>query len=159
MQDSQRAVHSDSVVEEHRPARLTWWTEARMQSLATGLGAAAVLVVARLLSPDLSGYGTHQHFFLLPCLLRWAIGLPCPFCGMTTAFALMADGHVAAAFGAHVLGPPAYLVTWGILLAGIAGLVRNRMPLPRWLLSPSGGRVIIVILLVGWAINLVRWLD
>ncbi len=156
MQDSHRAVHSDSVVEQHRPARLTWWTEARKQSLATALGAAAVLLVARLLSPDPSGYGTHQHFFLLPCLLRWATGLPCPFCGMTTAFALMADGHVAAAFGAHVLGPLGYVVTWGILLAGLAGLVRNRMPLPRRLFSEASGRVIIVVLLVGWVVNLVR---
>ncbi len=158
MQDSHRAVHSDSVVEQHRPARPTWWTEARKQSLGIGLGAAAVLVVARLLSPDLSGYGTHQHFFLLPCLLRWGTGLPCPFCGMTTAFALMADGHVAAAFDVHVLGPLAYLVTWGILLAGIAGLVRNQMPLPRGLFSEAGGRVILVVLLGGWVINLVRWL-
>ena len=118
------------------------------------LGALAVLIVARLLTPEAGGYGTHEHLFLLPCLFRWLTGLPCPFCGMTTVFALMAEGRVGAALNIHILGPAAYLATWAVLLAAIVGLVRGRMPLPRGLFLERGGRVMLIILLVGWAVNL-----
>ncbi len=112
-----------------------------------------MLIVARLLTPEAGGYGTHEQLFLLPCLFRWLTGLPCPFCGMTTAFALIADGRVVAAFNIHILGPAAYLATWAVLVAAIVGLVRDGMLLPRWLFSEQGGRVMLVILLVGWAVN------
>ncbi len=135
---------------------LQWWSEARLGALRTILGAAAVLVAARLLTPDPTGYGTHEQMFLLPCIFRWVTGLSCPFCGMTTAFALMARGEVAAAFGIHALGPPAYLVAWGVLLAGVVGLVRNRRALPRWLFGQRAGRVILFIILLGWVVNLTR---
>ena len=82
--------------------------------------------------------------------------MPCPFCGMTTAFALMAEGRVSEAFASHVLGPPGYLVAWLVLVAGLVGLVRGRPPLPRWLFAQVAGRVIMAIVLAGWAVNLVR---
>jgi len=135
---------------------LQWWSEARLGALLTILGAAAVLVTARLLTPDPTGYGTHEHVFLLPCVFRWLTGLPCPFCGMTTAFALMARGEIAATFGIHVLGPVAYVVTWGILSAGVVGLVRDRRALPQWLFGQRAGRVILLIILLGWVANIAR---
>ncbi len=119
-------------------------------------GAGAILMAAHLLLPDSSGYGTHEQMFLLPCIFRWVTGLPCPFCGMTTAFALLARGEWAAAFGIHVLGPVAYVFTWGVLLAGGVGLVRNRRALPQWLFGQRGGRVILLIILLGWVANLAR---
>lgn len=136
-----------------------WWTKLRGESLVIALGAGLVLLVARLLTPDATGHGTHEHLFLLPCIFRWATGLPCPFCGMTTAFTLMADGQVLSAFESHVLGPVAYLATWGVLGGGITGLVGNRRPLHRWLFSQQGGRVLLFILLLGWAVNLGRALS
>ena len=135
---------------------LQWWSEARLGALLTILGAATVLIAARLLTPDPTGYGTHEHMFLLPCVFHWVTGLPCPFCGMTTACALMARGEIAAAFGAHILGPPGYLAIWGMLLAGGVGLVRNRPVLPRWLRGQRAGRVILLIILLGWVVNLTR---
>ena len=129
---------------------------ARVAALLVMGGAGAILIAAHLLLPDPTGYGTHEQMFLLPCIFRWATGLPCPFCGMTTAFALMARGEWAGAFGIHVLGPAAYLVTWGILLAGLVGLVRNRRALPQWLFGQRAGRVILLIILLGWAVNLGR---
>ncbi len=134
----------------------SWWSAVRRESLLTAVGAAAILVAAGLLTPDSSGHGTHEHLFLLPCIFRWVTGLPCPFCGMTTAFALMAQGDVGAAFRIHVLGPLAYLATWTMLLAAVIGLVRDRAPLPRWLFGEQGGRLILFLLLLGWAVNLAR---
>jgi len=129
---------------------------ARVAALLMMGGAGAILIAAHLLLPDPTGYGTHEQMFLLPCIFRWATGLPCPFCGMTTAFALLAQGEWAAAFGIHVLGPAAYLVTWGVLLAGVVGLVRNRAALPQWLSGQRAGRVILLIILLGWVVNLAR---
>jgi len=155
---SERAAQPDEFLTEEPSAGDRWWTPARTESLLWALGAGAVLAVARLLTPEAGGYGTHEHLFLLPCIFRWATGLPCPFCGMTTAFALMAHGRVGAAFAIHVLGPAAYLTTWAALGAAIVGLVRNRMLLPRWPFSQTGGRVILTVLLLGWAVNLMRLL-
>ena len=129
---------------------------ARVAALLMMGGAGAILIVAHLLLPDPTGYGTHEQMFILPCIFRWATGLPCPFCGMTTAFALMARGEWAAAFGIHVLGPAAYLVVGGVLLAGVIGLLRNRRALPQWLFGQRAGRVILLIILLGWAVNLGR---
>lgn len=129
---------------------------ARVAALLIMGGAGAILMAAHLLLPDSSGYGTHEQMFLLPCIFRWVTGLPCPFCGMTTAFALLARGEWAAAFGIHVLGPVAYVFTWGVLLAGGVGLVRNRRALPQWLFGQRGGRVILLIILLGWVANLAR---
>ena len=129
---------------------------ARVEALLMMVGAGAILAAARLLTPDPSGYGTHEHIFLLPCVFRSVTGLPCPFCGMTTAFALMARGQWAAAFGIHALSPAAYLLTWGVMLAGAVGLVRNRRAVPQWLFGQRAGRVILFIILLGWVANLAR---
>jgi len=159
---AEEAVTSDSRGGYERPLSATdalgrgILSPVRVAALLVIGGAGAILIAAHLLLPDPTGYGTHEQMFLLPCIFRWATGLPCPFCGMTTAFALMARGKVAAAFGIHVLGPAAYLVTWGVLLAGVIGLVRNRRALPQWLFSQRAGPVILLIILLGWAVNLGR---
>jgi hypothetical protein len=51
-----------------------------------------------LLDPDPRGFGTHEQLGLRPCLTAWLVHVPCPFCGMTTAFSQMAHGHVVEAF-------------------------------------------------------------
>ena len=142
----------------YRRSRQRRWTERRRESAAALLGTAAVLAVARALNPDVSGYGTHEQLLLLPCLFRLLTGLACPFCGMTTSFALMADGAVRAAWTAHVLGPPAYVATWTVLLAGLVGLTRDSRPLPQWLWSQLIGRILLLAVLAAWVANLARQL-
>ncbi len=136
----------------------SWWSKERREAVGAIFGASTILVVAKLLSPDPSGYGTHEHLFLLPCMFKMLTGLPCPFCGMTTAFAYLAEGAVGPALVAHILGPVAYLATWAILVAGIIGVARDRRPLPQWMFSQWAGRTMLLILLGGWVVNLVRFL-
>jgi hypothetical protein len=68
------------------------------------------------------------------CLLR-RLGLPCPGCGMTRAFAHLAKGEWRAALAAHPLAPvlAAEVVlgwlAWGLHVAG------RRMP---WRVWPAG---------------------
>lgn len=144
--EARRRTHDDA---ELAPARGN-----RLEAVAVLVIAAIVLAIAWMLQPSPDGWGTHEQLFLIPCAFRWLTGLPCPMCGMTTAFALMARGEVLAALGAHVLGPLLYAATW--LLAGNAAVafVRGRPPLPRWLSGAQGARGMLVVIAVGWAANL-----
>ncbi len=88
-----------------------------------GAGAAgvcsAVLGVAAVLTPDPSGVGTHSQAGLPACPWIAFMDLPCPTCGMTTAFAHAADGNLLAAFHAQPLGGMLALATAAGLLIGL----------------------------------------
>lgn len=118
--------------------------------------AAVILVVAWLLSPDPDGYGTHRKLLVLPCIFRTITGLPCPFCGMTTAFTFMARLQVAQAFDAHVLGPLVYLLTWAAGLRGVYALARGLPLVPAWMGGLRGTTVFLIVVGAGWIINIIR---
>lgn len=125
----------------------------RLEAAGILLVVIVVLGLSWWLTPSEAGHGTHRQLLLIPCGFHWLISLPCPMCGMTTAFALIARGEVLAAFGAHVTGPALFLAT---VVAGVrAGyaLVLGVRPLPRWALSATAARWFIALLLVGWGIN------
>ncbi|MDH5672554.1 MAG: DUF2752 domain-containing protein [Myxococcales bacterium] len=83
----------------------------RLLWAALALAAVAVLAVARALSPDPSGLGTHTQLGLPGCGFLALTSLPCPGCGLTTSFAHMAQSHFAAAFAAHAVGPLLFALT------------------------------------------------
>jgi len=70
------------------------------------------------------------------CPFRLMTGVPCPGCGLTRAFCLMAHGHFAEATHYHALAPVvlAYLLfLWGYKLIEV---VRGRPPqLPTYTIS------------------------
>jgi len=90
------------------------------------------MLLAAWLSPDPSGMGTHQQLGFPPCGLVIASGIPCPTCGMTTAFAWVARGHIGAAFAAQPFGAMLALAT--ALTAGLAlaALVTGRAWRVNW---------------------------
>lgn len=68
----------------------------------------ALLLTARSLTPSASGVGTHLALGLPPCgFLAWS-GLPCPTCGLTTAFAHLARGELLHSLAANPLGLPLF---------------------------------------------------
>lgn len=72
-----------------------------------GLVAAAcagVLSIAVYLTPSPTGMGTHEALGLPPCSFVLNAGLPCPTCGMTTAFSNVVRGRLWAAFLAQPAG-------------------------------------------------------
>lgn len=79
-------------------ARRRWI--AGLLALATG----TLLVVAAWLSPSGAGHGTHLQLGLPPCGWVVGMGIPCPSCGMTTAFAHAADGDLLGAMRAQPAG-------------------------------------------------------
>ncbi|MDZ4755226.1 MAG: DUF2752 domain-containing protein [Phycisphaerae bacterium] len=76
----------------------------RSAALIVFVGAIALLAMAAWLSPDRSGLGTHHQLGLPPCNWVTAAGVPCPTCGMTTAFAAAADGDLLASLRAQPFG-------------------------------------------------------
>ena len=69
-----------------------------MVAAAVALAAAGPLVLAAWLEPAAAGLGTHEQLGLPACGWVAAAGIPCPSCGMTTAFAHAARGDLLGSF-------------------------------------------------------------
>ncbi|MEZ6113180.1 MAG: DUF2752 domain-containing protein [Pirellulaceae bacterium] len=82
--------------------RLPWYLRAVL--VVGGATAVTLLVTAWMLRADSRGYGTHQQLGLPPCTFQQLFDMRCPSCGMTTSWALITRGQVAAAFQANVGG-------------------------------------------------------
>ena len=128
----------------------------RLASAGFLAGAAGVLALSFVLVPSPTGHGTHHQLAMPPCLLHLLTRIPCPLCGMTTAFAHMARGHVMAAWGCHVLGPMAYLATWLAAIFAARGLVFGAPLIPRFALSARFGVGLLVVVIGGWVVNIWR---
>jgi hypothetical protein len=76
--------------------------------VAAALG--ATLLVSLWLRPDPRGLGTHEQILIWPCNFHLLTAMPCPFCGMTTAFAHMARGQLHEAVMAQPMGALGFLV-------------------------------------------------
>lgn len=76
----------------------------RVVAAVIWVGATALLGLASWLTPSSTGMGTHTQLNLPQCGWIMAFDLPCPTCGMTTAFAHAAHGNLAASFIAQPMG-------------------------------------------------------
>ena len=98
----------------------------RLAHLAVAAGLAATLAFAWLLTPDPRGVGTHEQLLLLPCNFYRLTELPCPFCGMTTAFAHMARGQALEALSAQPAGALGFVVCLLSLVIVTAAAITGR---------------------------------
>ncbi|MCY3006648.1 MAG: DUF2752 domain-containing protein [Planctomycetota bacterium] len=117
----------------------------------------SVLGVAAWLVPEPSGLGTHQQLGLPACTSVSILGIRCPACGMTTSWALMAEGRVPEAIRANLGGSLLFIVAacsvpW---LVGILWTSSCRLRDQWGLFALSGSLVSMAIALVLWAWNLV----
>ncbi len=76
----------------------------RRAALIVAIACFALLAVAATLSPAGAGHGTHRQLGLPPCGWVAGFGIPCPTCGMTTAFASAADGDLVSSFLTQPMG-------------------------------------------------------
>lgn len=119
----------------YRLIRSTNWVRAVL--ILMSIGFTFVLGVALWLNPyDEQGnprkMETHRQLGLPQCSFVTMTGKPCPSCGMTTSFALLAHGDIVNSLKANWVGTflAAYwfsLIPWGIYSAikGRAQFVRN----------------------------------
>lgn len=134
-----------------KPSRLS--RELRLGLVVLGLGSASLLVVAAYLRPSPLGFGTHQQLGLPPCTFVALWNLPCPSCGMTTAFANVVRGNLLAALRANVAGT--ILAVCAILLTawalGSAAWGRFVVQPPKDRTLIIGALALVVITLLDWA--------
>jgi hypothetical protein len=67
----------------------------------------------------------------LPCPLRWATGIPCPACGLTTAAVDLAHGRVAASLADNPAALALAVLTAvmiPVLVLRLVGLVASPVP-------------------------------
>lgn len=89
--------------------------------VVTGL-TVGLLLVAWWLEPAGAGgsaMGTHQGLGMPPCGFLMTTGMPCATCGMTTAFALAADGRFVDALITQPLGAVLALLTAMLFWVGL----------------------------------------
>ena len=128
----------------------------RLASFAMASGTGAVLGVAAWLQPAAAGHGTHTQLPLLgPCSFLSLTGLPCPMCGMTTTFTLMAHLRPLDALLTQPFGIVLFAAT--VLLFSV-GVAETLAPARRWTrlavaLGPHEGKLLGLFgagLIAGW---------
>ena len=88
-----------------------------------------MLYVAASLTPDPSGMGTHKQLGLSGCVVLGRLGFPCPMCGMTTTFSLMAHFQFLKAFKNQPFGVVLFFVVFICCVVSFLELVspKNRL--------------------------------
>ena len=133
---------------------------ARLPSLVAFVPTAAVLALARWLTPDPAGVGTHTQLGLEPCAVLTWVGFPCPMCGMTTTFSLLAHFRLMDAVVNQPFG--VVLFTMTVMIAAIS-LLEIAHPQNRWdrLFQRIDGKEIVLLtgliagLMAGWAYKII----
>ena len=119
---------------------------------AIGLGLVFLLVLAAMLKPSQFLIGTHEQLGLPPCSFRVLFGIPCPTCGMTTAWACLMHGEFIRALQAN---------TGGVLLAVLAMTAAPWLMFSavrgRWLIWKPNGTAVGCVSAAILAITLVQW--
>jgi hypothetical protein len=100
---------------------------------------ASALYLASKLEPAATGIGTHEQLGLPPCFFHRLTGVPCPSCGVTTAFAWAMRGDFAAAFLAQPFGLVLFFLAWAAIPLSLA-LYRRGVELPALVYSRAATR-------------------
>lgn len=121
------------------------------------LGTACVIGLAIYLQPAPEGHGTHRQLGLGECGMLVVTGLPCPSCGMTTAFAHTVRGQWLRAFWVQ---PAGFLLALGCIatcLGAVRTVIIGRMPrFNIMFLTPYRLFLgLLVLLLGGWGFKMV----
>lgn len=104
----------------------------RLYAAGVAFAALAVLITAFRLHPDPRDLGTHRQLGLPPCGFYVMTGLPCPTCGMTTAFALAVRGQVVHSIQAQAAGFVLALATAVVAGLGLFTMFTGRRVAPNW---------------------------
>ena len=96
-------------------------------------------------------------FFLgaVQCPTARLFHFPCPGCGMTRAFRLLAAGDVGASLAMHALAVPTALSQIALAVTSVAATVRFGAP---WSLVRTGwGRAVVMLVALVMALDVLLW--
>jgi hypothetical protein len=136
-------------------SRFTSAQLSRLASIPLAAGTGTVLGIARWLEPSATGHGTHLQLGLRPCTFLTLTGYPCPMCGATTTFALLAHFRVIDAISNQPFAALLAVLTLAIFGISAAEIL---LPRDRWTrllawIEPSEGSLAVGFLLAmgaGW---------
>lgn len=142
-----------------RTARIT-----RLSLIVIGLLLVGIFGIAFWINPyDADGQpktmATHTQLGMPPCNFVVVTGKPCPACGMTTSFALLVRGNVAASLKANWAGS-LIAVLWALTMvwAFASGIAGRALFIPRGrgelVLTVSVG-VVLTLMLARWGVVLI----
>ncbi|GMW01320.1 MAG: hypothetical protein AMXMBFR84_24570 [Candidatus Hydrogenedentota bacterium] len=114
-----------AVAERESVARTTGQT--RLIACLMSLAFLSVIALSMWLTPDKRGYGTHEQLGMPPCGMMYWLGVPCPMCGMTTAFTFMAHGEISNASQTQPAGAVGFVACCLLAVAAAACVIR-----PSW---------------------------
>ena len=116
------------------------------------IGSATLLTAALWIQPDARGLGSHEQLGMPPCVSIVLFGIPCPTCGMTTAFAHTVRGELWSAFNAQPAGFLFALATVGVAGLSLATLLTGKVWHINWYRIPPTRVTAAVLLIVisGW---------
>lgn len=110
-------------------ARIPSPLRVRLVSIVLLAGTGVVLGLSGWLTPAAEGHATHLQLGLNPCTILSATGYPCPMCGATTTFALMAHGRPLMALVNQPFASLLFVMT--VATFGISG-AEILQPRRRW---------------------------
>jgi hypothetical protein len=124
-------------------------------SAAVALSSGGVLGLAAWLEPSANGHSTHTQLGLDPCTFLTWTGWPCPMCGATTSWALLAHGRPVEAVWNQPFASLLFLVAVGTFAVATAEAV---WPRGRWTrlsaaIEPHEGTIgatLLVGMIAGW---------
>lgn len=117
------------------PGKPSAGLQARLVGLVLFVPATTLIGLSAWLTPDPSGIGTHQQLGLSACAILETSGVPCPMCGMTTTFSLMAHFSPLQALQNQPFGVVLFALTVLGAVVGASEMVKPGKILPgmiRW---------------------------
>jgi hypothetical protein len=113
--------------------RLSAWVDSypvalthRVVGAAIALPTSTVVGIALWLTPSERGFGTHTQLGLGECIMMQLTGWPCPMCGMTTTFTLMAHLRPVDAFFTQPFGVVLFSATVVAAVIGWLDIVAGK---------------------------------
>lgn len=98
----------------------------RIRGVTLFIPAVTCLAVARYLTPDGRGLGTHEQLGMPPCTFAASFGVECPACGLTTSVAHAVRGDVLSSMACHRGGIPIVIGLGWLAVLGCIELTGRR---------------------------------
>lgn len=132
----------------------------RLAALLVAACAGAPLAIAASLTPAAQGMGTHTALGLPACGWATMANIPCPSCGMTTAFSWAVRGDILSSFVAQPLGMLLAVVAAMTAMAGVWAAATGaavQRPIGAAVMRGSVGWVLLGLLLAAWGWKIWAW--